>query len=378
MTITALAGDSPSRRERRPARVTSAAEAFEAEGREVGCPSCGAEAGSGCVTRTGNPASFPHTPRLTAARRRKAAAKAEACLSGLELAVTDIITGASGGELGVRRDIPRVLLDRVPDLLRQVLTTGRHNRAGHDRARWETVDWRDYEARIGVGQRRGPWTVLLSHADAGGIDEWVCSAEGMPFRPGWYTSLLHDDRGLVMSDSPAEIAGSLPFMDHAAAGAGTALIAGLGLGVVPAWLIRRTSVARIDIVEIDPDVVSLSFAGSVRSQGWTADPRVHVHIGDAHAWEPGQRPGCRLHPRCAPPPARWDCAWLDIWDTVSPRNLPSMDRLEQQLGARTSWIRSWERPECEAMLARGQTFPMPVWPFSSTTGEGCGPEDRRG
>jgi hypothetical protein len=61
----------------------------------------------------------------------------------------------------------------------------------------------------------------------------VALAEGMPHASGWYTELHHDQGGLIMSDAPAEIAGALDFLDPAR---GRVLIAGLGLGILPARL----------------------------------------------------------------------------------------------------------------------------------------------
>jgi hypothetical protein len=279
--------------------------------------------------------------------------------------------GPSGGVLG--RDaglITRDLVVKHPELARQFVTIGRQPRAGHDRQRWETVNWDGYRARVALG-RSGPWqvTMVSSQPDdpAAIVSRWVAEAEGLPLTPaGWNTTLMHDKRGLVMSDVPGEIAGALPFLDAMNARARSrVLIAGLGLGIVPAWLLINAPVARIDIVEIDQDVISLVTRDSGKPGAvnwWASDPRLHVWHGDAHAWRPPQLValrGCALHDRCNGPDG-FTAAWFDIWDTVSAANLPSMHRLHRRFARLvTGRMWSWERPECEAMRARGQTVPRP-------------------
>jgi hypothetical protein len=269
-------------------------------------------------------------------------------------------SGPSGGELGRSRghSFSRRIYEKHPDLVRRVLTIGMQPRAGHDRARWESVNWENYRAHVGVQQRRGPWRIEIAESPAGGLDAWAAEALGLPHVPGWYTTLVHDERGLVMSDLPGEVAGALPFLDRVAQLSKPFIfIAGLGLGIVPAWLLANTSVLRIDIVEIDPDVIALITGDPSACEKWAADPRLHVHQGDAHTWQPG-RGGCALHTACLTPMG-WDACWLDIWDCVSPGNLPSMHRLHRRFGCRADLVMSWERAECEAMRHRGQTFPHP-------------------
>lgn len=287
-------------------------------------------------------------------------------------AVSGVIAGPSGGVLGKGSGgiVSLEVLQKHPDLARQIVTTGKQPRAGHDRARWETVRWEDYRAQVGIGGRAGPWRIWAHEArdgDPGSIvTAWVAEAEGLPATPpGVYAELLHDQRGLVMSDIPAETCGALPFLDHIAGlSKPLVLIAGLGLGIVPAWLLTRADVWRVDVIEIDPDVIALVTRGCADEDApndWAADPRLHVYQGDAHTWWPADRRGCALHRTCRKwhLPTRYAAAWLDIWDTVSPHNLPSMDLLERRYGPLCDRAWSWERPECEAMLARGQTLEWP-------------------
>lgn len=294
-----------------------------------------------------------------------------------------VISGPSGGVLGnTGGAVSLDVLQKHPGIARQIVTIGRYPRAGHDRARWETVRWHDYRAQVGIGGRSGPWHIWAHEVRDGDdgdpgnlVTAWITEAEQLPaVPPGVYTELLHDQRGLVMSDVPAEICGALPFLDYVADdlyqppeaphyARPRVLIAGLGLGIVPAWLLTYTDVARVDVVEIDPDVISLVAGDPYAREHWAADRRLHIYLGDACTWWPGHSP-CLLHSpgwACCQPGDRYDAAWFDIWDTVSPHNLPSMQRLTRRFARRCGRIWSWERPECEAMLARGQTLERPCW-----------------
>lgn len=284
-----------------------------------------------------------------------------------------MITGPSGGALGDNRGlVSRDLILKYPDLAREFVAIGRYPRAGHDRRRWESVNWGDYRARVRPGRSCGPWhtEVVSSAADDPGaiLSNWVTEAEGLPLTPpGWNMALYHAERGLVMSDVPAEIAGALPFLDTVAwwSPGHRVLIAGLGLGIVPAWLLAKTGVSRIDVVEIDRDVIDLITGDRDQRfapNSWAADPRLHIHHGDAHTWWPGRQPrrGCCLHTDCVLwPNSRWQAAFFDIWDLVTPANLPSMQRLTRHYARRLYRMWSWERPECEAMRRRGQTLDRP-------------------
>jgi hypothetical protein len=274
--------------------------------------------------------------------------------------MTALMTGPSAGVTGgaSQDGWPESLIRDHPDMAKAVITARRRPRAGHDRARWETFDWDSCRAHVGICQERGPWRVEMAEEKPGTPSQWVAEAEGLPFVPGWYTALIHAERGLVMSDVPAEIAGCLPFLDRAQAeGAGWILISGLGLGIVPAWLLASCpAVRRIDIVEIDADVIALITGDECAREQWAADPRLHVHLGDALTWQGATvshalHDGCALHAHCQVPP-RWDAGWHDIWDQPSAANLPSMARLHRRFGKVTGWQMSWERAECEAKRRR--------------------------
>lgn len=161
---------------------------------------------------------------------------------------------------------------------------------------------------------------------------------GLPFGlVGWpdYTLLrrhtlasMHLPLGeVVMEDSLRELRKHLPIW---LAARGRILITGLGLGCVVRGLLASPDVERIDVVEIDGDILNAvgpEFAG---------DPRVVLHHGDALTIE--------LDPALA-----WDFAWHDIWTHIAERNLNvetaehgiSYDRMfsvwEDRVGEQYAW-----------------------------------------
>jgi hypothetical protein len=105
------------------------------------------------------------------------------------------------------------------------------------------------------------------------------------------------------------------------------LITGLGLGMaVRAALLHGAS--RVDVVELDADVVVLSGAQFVD------DPRVTIHQGDAFT-------------ATFPMPPRYDLVWHDIWPTISDLNLPGMTTLMGRYPAR--WAGAWQEKGCRYM-----------------------------
>lgn len=103
----------------------------------------------------------------------------------------------------------------------------------------------------------------------------------------------------VMSDTPSEIIEHRPAFKGAR---GRVLITGLGLGCLPHGLLTSDRITRIDIIEIDPDVIALTGK-------YLTDPRVHIWQGSA------------ADESVVPADLRWDYAWHDIWTHIADRNL---------------------------------------------------------
>lgn len=133
----------------------------------------------------------------------------------------------------------------------------------------------------------------------------------------------------VMSDTPVELEGHRTAIEKAE---GNVLITGLGLGCLVAGLLVKPGVKRIDVVDLDPDVIALT------SGYYLDDPRVHLHVGSA------------ADPATVPPDLFWDYAWHDIWTHIASRNLNdataehgiSYDRLfelyaDRVLGDQDAW-----------------------------------------
>jgi hypothetical protein len=196
------------------------------------------------------------------------------------------------------------------------------------------VDYPDME--------RGPWRierfeVTKEQADAYNMRQmFQMMSHGIrtgprDVPPGTYTRLLHAERGVVMSDTPAELRDLAGIKNIADAGMRTFLINGLGLGIVPRNLLKYPTVEHIDVVEVDADVIALT------GEQFRGNPRIAIHHADALEME-------------WPRGTKWDVAWHDIWDTISVANWPSMVKLHRKYGRRTTYQASWCRYAVEAQV----------------------------
>jgi len=175
---------------------------------------------------------------------------------------------------------------------------------------------------------RGPWTV----------ERFVVEKEPLQVkfgaravRPGTYTRLSHAERGVVMSDTPAEKRDHACFVHEAR---GHVLINGLGLGMCLGAVLAKPEVTKVTVVEADADVIALV------GPAYAGDPRVEIVHCDAHAYQP-------------PKGVRYGAVWHDIWDEICSDNLPEMTRLHRKYGRRADWQGSWARPLCELQRDRG-------------------------
>jgi len=151
--------------------------------------------------------------------------------------------------------------------------------------------------------------------------------------PGTYTRLVHAQRGIVMSDTRAEIRDHLSVIYRLElATTKRVLIAGLGIGMTLRWALKQDHIERIDVVEIDPDVMALvsPHYQDPRVEWWTEDIKTI-------SW---------------PKYESWDVAWFDIWDTITPENLPEMALLNRRYARRATWKGCWCQAECRAQRGR--------------------------
>ena len=165
-------------------------------------------------------------------------------------------------------------------------------------------------------------------------------AEARTIEPGVYTGLYGPGGDPWMSDAHAEQVDHQPAIrriERLGAG-GCVLLNGLGLGLVLQAALRRGSrgihavgVARVDVVEIQPEVVQL-VAPHYRAMAARTGVELNIIQGDALTYR-------------FPPGQQWDVAWHDIWPGVSADNIPTMSRLHRRYGRRARWQGSWCRDE---------------------------------
>ena len=147
-------------------------------------------------------------------------------------------------------------------------------------------------------------------------------------RPGTFTQLFVDGV-LMMSDVVDEIEDLRPLyyrtvrIRSALDAPRNVLINGLGLGCALAVVLAAESVERVDVVEINRDVIDL--VGP-----YFPDDRVRVHEADAYEIR-------------FPRGSRWDVVWHDVWPTISADN--DIATLHRRYARRSGWQDSWARRE---------------------------------
>ena len=147
---------------------------------------------------------------------------------------------------------------------------------------------------------------------------------GRPVEPGTYTRLVHSEAaGPMMSDTPSEIGESMHFINLAR---GRVLINGLGLGVVVKALLKKPEVSRIDVVELEQDIINLV------APTYQKDSRFNVYQGDAFTYR-------------FPKDTVWDFAWHDIWPFIITNNLPEITRLKRKYARKVGYQEAWVERE---------------------------------
>lgn len=138
-------------------------------------------------------------------------------------------------------------------------------------------------------QKFGMWNIIRRPAP-----DPVIGFETQTLLTRWNIGSLHLPMGeIVMDDSLPELRRHLPVWLRAR---GRVLKTGLGLGCVVRGLLINPEVEHVDVVEIDPDIVRV--VGPL----FDDEPRVTIHLADAHTWDFGNR--------------RWDFVWHDIHDNT--------------------------------------------------------------
>lgn len=152
--------------------------------------------------------------------------------------------------------------------------------------------------------KSGKWTVSKFNIECD-ISMLRFLRDGRSPGLGEFTRLSCEGRGVVMSDTNAEIYDLLPYLQDFK---GNVLISGLGLGMaIQALLQDCPLVETITVIEAEKDVIKLC-GKPYEDQG------VRIIHADAYTWELDQR---------------FDCAWHDIWDNICSDNKPLFTKIKR-------------------------------------------------
>lgn len=185
------------------------------------------------------------------------------------------------------------------------------------------MNYKEYKVEVPEGVS-GSWRVEKFVIREDDPDLAIYALHGRPVEPGTYTRLIHIEAAApMMSDTFHEINDSLHFINLAR---GKVLINGLGLGVVVKALLKKPEVLRIDVVELEQDIIDLV------APTYRKDSRFSVYHGDAFTFR-------------FPKDATWDFAWHDIWPVIRTDNLPEITRLKRRYAKKAGYQESWVERE---------------------------------
>lgn len=164
--------------------------------------------------------------------------------------------------------------------------------------------------------------------DSRSLTNFRYAMDGRGCRDGTYTRLIHNGT-LWMSDTDAEVRDHFEPYRRAKLldGRGRVLINGLGLGVLLHAILPLGSVREIDVVELNPDIVTLVGPWYIaRAAEHGVDLRIHLDDAFTIKW---------------PRHTRWDVVWHDIWPTICEDDLDEHSRLQRRYGSRADWQGCW-------------------------------------
>lgn len=185
---------------------------------------------------------------------------------------------------------------------------------------------------------KGSWTIEQFDIPKDNIHSFMYAMKGRGTGHGTFTRLLHKRRGIVMSDTEAEVMDHLEASREARNRGGRVLINGLGLGMFASHCLSQDNIKHVDIVEIDKDIIAMV---EPHLRETFPNKSFDVHNKDAYAqmkkWKAG---------------TRWDIAWHDIWDTICGDDREDQTRLMRSYGRRVGWQACWGRTYMEAFNIR--------------------------
>lgn len=190
--------------------------------------------------------------------------------------------------------------------------------------------------------RSGNVTIRKMVSEAPSLRDMIRN-DGRNIPEGYDFTALYRNGEIWMSDTPAEQRDHYPAIRAALDfNAQTALVNGLGLGMVVQALLLDTNVQHIDVVEIDDDVIQL-VGQHYQDMATSLGKSLVIYNADAYTIRWGWN-------------TRWDIAWSDIWQSASVDNLPEMAKLGRKYGKRVHWHGMWQREELRAQRRSEQAY----------------------
>lgn len=195
--------------------------------------------------------------------------------------------------------------------------------------------------------KSGAWkvsrfTVDKKSAQLFNIGELMSGSGARQISPGTYVKLSHADRGVVMSNTDAELRDHIEPWQKAR---GRCLIMGLGLGVIASACLRKQDVEHVTVVERDEHVAALVMP-SMRKL--FDESRLTLVQADALTWRP-------------PRGVRYGMVWHDIWDTICQDHKPEMSKLHRRYGRLADWQGSWGKWQVERMMREDRRYGGRPW-----------------
>lgn len=160
--------------------------------------------------------------------------------------------------------------------------------------------------------------------------------------PGMYTKLVVGGH-LWMSDTYAERndhrepiiqARRLEVTD------GRALVSGLGIGMVIQALLMTSTIAHVDVIEINSDVIAL-VGPHYQEMAERLGKTITIHEGDV--FDRKSMFGPKDH---------WHIAWHDVWLDLNVDNLEDMGRVARSYNRYADWSGFWGKDELIRMRKR--------------------------
>ena len=189
--------------------------------------------------------------------------------------------------------------------------------------RYKITTFDQYKVKLKEGVS-GDWSIrkFSVSEDESRLQSILSLGKGGRFpTPGNYTGLYRGNT-VIMSDTPDEIRDHLGVINKAE---GTALIAGLGLGVVLQAIARKPEVVSVTVIEISSDVIQL-IKPQYEKEPWFS--KVSIIEADIFSWKP-------------PKGAVYNVIWHDVWDNLCTDNLSDMATLHRRFAKRAKYQGSW-------------------------------------